>query len=406
MNYSPPAGSDPSLRNAELFPGHYSRPSMNVGRKLPPLLVSGAGARVTDVNAHSVLDLNNNFTANIHGHCHSTLDKVAAAILSKGVSFGLPTEHEYAHAQRLIARINGAERVKYATSGSEAVMNALRLARAWTGKNRIIAVKGAFHGTSDLMLLGQGDKGPRGVPESVRQDLVLVPPNDLAALNAAFDVHGQDLAAIIIDPMPNYAGLVPLTQDFVTCARERSAALGACLICDEVVNFRQAVGGMEQLLGIVPDLTVVGKLVGGGYPVGAVLGRAEIMSLLDPFEDRGIIHGGTFAASPLAMAVGAAALDLFDDAAIVRLNTLGDQLRSGLQAELGNLGWQVRGQGSLARLLPPPGSSVTSAAYWWKCYENGVLTTPSGLMALSTPMTTEDIGFAVERLALSAKAFV
>lgn len=392
---------DPSL--ADLFPGRYARPTMSVGRKLPPRAVWGEGAYVVDENDHRVLDLNNNFTSNIHGHGHPELLKVSRQVLEAGVSFGVPTVHELGHAEALAQRVECAERVKYAVSGTEAVMNAIRLARAWTGRSHVIAIRGAYHGTSDAVLPAQGPRGERGVPEASIRDLTLVELNDDEGLSAAIEARGDDLAAVILDLMPNYTGLVGLETSFVEIARTETRSRGACLIVDEVVNFRHAPGGLESLYGLVPDLSVLGKLIGGGFSIGAVVGRQEVMSALDPSAPDGLVHGGTFAANPLAMAAGCRALELLDAEAIDRLNALGEALREDLRARLGSrTAWQVRGFGSLLRLFPEPGASGAAAEIrdvWWRCYEAGVLMTPSGLMSLSTPMTETDVAFAAERVA-------
>lgn len=393
---------DEGLRG--LFPGGYARPSMNVGERLPPLAVSGAGPWVTDEFGRRLFDLNGNFTANIHGHAHPDLTETARRVLDAGTSFGIPTVHELAHAEALLARLPGAERVKYAASGTEAVMTAVRIARAATGRAKVVMVRGAYHGTADLMVLSHGAKGARGVPASYAADLLFADLNDLDGLRAAVARAGGDLAAILLDLMPNYAGLVPLTPDFAAEARRAATAAGACLILDEVVNFRQAVGGLQSRFGIVPDLTVLGKLIGGGFAIGAVTGRAEVMGVLDPTARDGILHGGTFAANPLAMAAGVRAMALFDAAAVDRLNALGDRFRARLSAAAPP-GWTVRGLGSLARILPAPGrpdAAAAAQALWWRMLEAGVLTAPSGLMALATPMTETELDEAADRIAAAA----
>ena len=397
--------TDVDERLRELFPGRLARPSMHVGDP-PPLAVSGAGAWVTDEFGHRLFDLNNNFTANIHGHAHPELTEIARHVLASGVSFGLPTPHELAHAEALVARVAAAERVKYAVSGTEAVMTAVRLARAATGRNRVILLRGAYHGTSDLVVLAHGARGARGVPRGMAEDLAFVAADDVAGLEAAVAEAGADLAAILLDLAPNYVGLRPLSPEFVAAAREATARARACLIVDEVVNFRQATGGLQARYGVTADLTVLGKLIGGGFPIGAVAGPAEVMAALDPSARDGLIHGGTFAAAPLAMAAGRRALELFDAAAVEALNALGERFRTRLRHALPEgTGWEVRGLGSLAKLAPAAGVAdpvAASRGLWRRAYAAGVLITPSGMLSLSTPMTEAELDEAADRLAAAA----
>jgi glutamate-1-semialdehyde 2,1-aminomutase len=367
----------------------------------PPLARSGQGCVLIDEYGTELLDFNNNFTSNIHGHAHPEIVGVTRAVIEQGSSFGLASEHEFAHAEALFARIPGADAVKFTTSGSEAVMNAVRVARGVTGRDCVIVVDTAFHGFADTVVGTQGPRGRRGVPEQHLESLVLVGLNDLGDLEAAADRVGSRLAAVLLDPMPNYAGLHPLADEYVEAAAALARAHDALLIFDEVVNFRQAVGGMQSWYDVTPDLTALGKLIGGGLPLGAVVGGAGVMDLLDPGDGGGMLHGGTFSGNPAATAAGLKAMELFDEAAIERLNRLGAELREQLIPIAAAHGWEMRGQGSLVRPVPVESVDVGAAQQrlWWAAYGRGVLMTPLCLMALSTPMTEETNARAVAALA-------
>jgi len=217
----------------------------------------------------------------------------------------------------------------------------------------------------------------------VGQTVVVVPQGDREAYDAALAEHGDRLAAVLIDLMPNRAGLVPADPAFVTHLRETTRRVGAALIVDEVITYRLGVGGLHARYGIEPDLVTFGKVVGGGYPVGAVGGRAEIMEVFDPRRGGAVGWGGTFSANPVTMTAGRVALEHLDEPAIARLDQLGELLRS-LLAESGVA---ASGGGSLTQLR----ESVDRGGLWWESYRRGVMTGTNGLVALSTPMTEHDV---------------
>lgn len=399
---------DASSRESEVFPGRLARPSMFVGKELPPKASYGLGHMLVDENQNELIDLNNNFTTNIHGHKHTELDSVARRVISEGISFGLPTKYEAEHAELLTRRISGAERIKYTVTGTEAVMTAVRIARAVSGRSKIIMVDGAYHGSADSMIVAQRGVNRQGISSHDLDNIILVGLNETEELERAVDSMGGELAAILLDPMPNYTGLIPLSSEFMEKARQLSRDAGALLILDEIVNFRHEVGGLQSSYKVTPDLTTLGKLIGGGYPIGAVVGSAEAMSILAPERD-GIPHGGTFSANPLAMAVGTRALELLDEESIQRLKVLGDQLRADLVKPATDAGWEVRGTGSLVRLWPQtasdsrPESRKWLQRLWWESYATGVLMTPSCLISLSTPMTHSVIADVGERLSAALR---
>jgi glutamate-1-semialdehyde 2,1-aminomutase len=355
----------------------------------PPYAAHGAGCRLTDVDGNTVVDLQNNYTALIHGHAHPAIAKAATDALAQGASFGLPTRYEVELAELLGERVAIGDRWRFANSGTEAVMIAIRLARAVTGRDAILRFEGCYHGSHDAVLA----PGSPGVPAGVSQDVVIVPVGDRDAFLAAIEEHGERLAAVLFDAMPNRAGLRPADPDFVSALRVETARRGILLIQDEVLTFRVGYGGLQSLYGLEPDLTTLGKVIGGGFPVGAIGGRAEIMDAFDPRRDAPVGHGGTFSANPVTLAAGLAALQLLSAEEVDRINALGDRLRERLTSQ----GWTVTGRGSLARVhVPDP------AALWWRLYGEGVLIAANGLLCLSTPMdeaVVDEVAAAFERVA-------
>ena len=333
----------------------------------PPYAVRGERHFVTDADGHTVIDLQANMSALVHGHSHPAI--VAAIDLRHGLSFGLPTESEVRLAEHLTGRVPALERVRFANSGTEAVLGAIRTARAVTGKDLILRFAGCYHGVGESVMDG------RGVPP---QATIVVPWGDVDAFRAALS---DEIAAVIVDLMPSRAGLQPASPEFVAALRDRGDAL---LIVDEVITFRLGPGGLAPELGVMPDLVTLGKTIGGGLPVGAFGGREDVMAVLDPRAPDHLEHGGTFNANPVVMRAGLAGLELLDEPAIARINALGDALRERLR----DAGYEVSGRGSLTRVF---------GADWWRLYRAGVLIGHSGLTCISTTMDEATIEEVAER---------
>ncbi len=365
------------------LPGGNSRTTLFVPPH-PPYARRGYGCLLEDVDGRELIDLQNNYTALIHGHAHPKLVEAATAALRDGASFGLPTEHEIAMAELLSERVGWARRWRFANSGTEAVMIALRAARALTGRDVVVKFAGCYHGSYDAVLAD----GALGVPAGLARDVVEVPLGDIDALRAALDARAGEVACVLFDAMPNRAGLRPAEPGFVAELRAETRRRDILLVQDEVLTFRIAPGGLHSLYDLEPDLITLGKVIGGGLPVGAVGGPAALMNQFDPRRSDGLPHGGTFSANPVTLAAGRAALELFDAAEIDRLNALGDRLRTALADQ----GRRVAGRGSLVRLL-----ADDPAALWWSAYEQGLLLSGNGLACLSTPMDDAVIDDAIER---------
>lgn len=389
---SPTHAEDPHLRRGPrgfpLLPGGYGRSTYYTGAA-SPYAIQGEGWRVRDDRGHELIDANNNFTSLIHGNAHPEITEAATKALSAGASWGIPNLFEWELAELLLSRLPSLDQVRFTNSGTEAVMSAIRIARAATGREKVIVTKGGYHGTSDVALVPGGPSYTRGVPRGVVDDVAAVPLNDIAALRRAVDDAPRDFAAIILDLLPNRAGLIRISEEFVRTARELATKHGIVLIIDEVISLRLGFGGFSSSYGVEPDMLTTGKLIGGGLPVGAVAGLAELMAEVDPTRPGSLPHGGTFSGNPVSMAAGAVALRLYTDVEVERLNALGDATRVSVNARIADSGWEVRGEGSLLRAFPAGAIKVDEAVQhrlWWATYEAGLLGSPANLLSLSTPM--------------------
>ena len=396
---------DPRLRRGErgapLLAGGYGRSTYYTGAPAP-YAVKGAGYRVWDDRGHELIDANNNFTSLIHGNAHPQIIEAAARAMGEGTCWGIPNLYEWDHAELLLDRLPGLDQVRYTNSGTEAVMTAVRVARASTGRDACIVAQGGYHGTSDVALCAGGPHYTSGVPKGVIDDVTVLPLNDVSALRAAVEQDPQRYAAIVIDLLPNRAGLVPVDREFVRAARDLATRHDIVLIFDEVISLRLGEHGLSGEYGVIPDLLTVGKIVGGGFPVGGVIGKEELMRELDPHRPNSLPHGGTFSGNPVSMAAGAESLKLLTAAEINRLNDLGDRARQSVSDRVADAGWEVRGSGSLLRPFPVDPARLNEKVQWhlwWAAYDRGLLASPANLIALSTPMTDEVVVDLADRLA-------
>jgi glutamate-1-semialdehyde 2,1-aminomutase len=307
------------------------------GRFLRPFQVyvdRAHGVYKTDVDGNRLLDYVMGHGALLLGHSYPAVADAVSEQATRGTHFGACSPLELGWAERVVNLVPCAEEVRFTMSGTEATLLAMRLARAFTGRRRILKFEGHFHGWHDYALIGDRppfDRPPRGVPEGIRDDMVLLPV-DLDAVQAA--LRGEpDIAAIILEPSGASWATVPLPEGFLAGLRSLADEHGVLLIFDEVVSgFRWSPGGIQQLAGVLPDLTTLAKIVSGGLPGGAVCGRRDVMQLIS-FDDRErkIIHQGTFNANPLSAAAGCACLDVVQDPAVQhKADALAGQLRRGL----------------------------------------------------------------------------
>lgn len=372
-------------RARAVLPGGNTRTTLFVPPR-PPYAARGSGYELIDADGRRLIDLHANYTALVHGHAHPALVTAATEAVREGSCFGLPTEAEVDLAEALCERVAALERVRFTNSGTEAVMMAIRAVRAFTGRPAILRFDGAYHGTYDAVA---SDFSP-GVTDGVRSEVVCIPFGDEVAFRAALEERGHEVACVLLDLMPHRTGLRQAEPSFAELVREETRRRGILLIVDEVITFRLAPGGLHERYGLHPDLVTVGKIVGGGFPVGAFGGRADVMAVFDPRRDDHVPHGGTFSANPVTMRAGLAALRLLDEAAIERINGLGDRFRGELTAA----GLEVAGRGSLLQIR----SSAPRDDFWRRLYEAGVLVTPSGLATISTPMDEAVIDEVVTRI--------
>jgi glutamate-1-semialdehyde 2,1-aminomutase len=303
----------------------------SIGRD-PIFVARGEGAELIDVDGNRYVDWVMSWGPLIAGHAHPDVVAAVTAAAESGTSFGAPTEAEVALAAEVVDRIPSVEMVRMTSSGTEASMSAIRLARAVTGRDRVLKFAGAYHGHVDGLLADagsglatQGIPASPGVTEAQAADTIVVPWNDRRALEEA-----PEVAAILCEPYPANMGLVPPAEGFLGFLRERADATGALLVFDEVISgFRVARGGAQEREGITPDLTVMGKVIGGGLPAAAYGGRRELMERIAPAGD--VYQAGTLSGNPLATAAGLATLRLLDNAAYERLGRLTEMLADGLR---------------------------------------------------------------------------
>ncbi|HWF57052.1 MAG TPA: glutamate-1-semialdehyde 2,1-aminomutase [Candidatus Dormibacteraeota bacterium] len=303
----------------------------------PPIIASARGARLLDEDGVEYADFILAYGPHILGHAHPAVMAALARQLERGTAFGATSSGEIELAERITAAMPSLEMVRFVNSGTEATMSALRLARAITGRDRVIKCAGAYHGHADAFLAAAGSgvatlgiPGSPGVPAAAVADTIVIPYNDIAAVAAVLDREGERVAALIVEPVAGNMGCVLPRAGYLQALRALTTRFGVLLILDEVMTgFRVGWGGAQALYGVRPDLTCLGKVIGGGLPVGAFGGSRRLMERLAPSGD--VYQAGTLSGNPLAMAAGCAALDqLSSGAAYAQLDELGATLASGL----------------------------------------------------------------------------
>lgn len=328
-------------RACAVIPGGVNSPvraCRSVGAE-PLFVARGAGGYVYDADGNEYVDLIGSWGPLIVGHAHPEVLAAMERTMRQGTTFGAPTELEVTFAETLRALVPSMEKVRAVSSGTECTMSALRLARGYTGRAKIIKADGGYHGHADCLLVAAGSgaatlgiPGSAGVPAGAAADTIVVPYNDLAAVERAFAEHLQDIAAVIIEPVAGNMGLVEPAAGYLQGLRELTARHGALLIFDEVMTgLRVALGGAQARYGIRPDLTCMGKIIGGGMPAAAFGGRADIMDQLAPLGP--VYQAGTLSGNPLAMAAGLATMEILRrPGTYERLEALSARLADGLAA--------------------------------------------------------------------------
>ena len=384
----------------------------------PLYIERGEGCRVWDVDGTERIDMLGNYSSMILGHAHPKVVEAINAQAARGTGFAAANPIEVKLATLLCERVPSVDAVRFCNSGTEATMFALRLARAFTGRAKIARIEGGYHGTHDYAEVSThpalDEAGlpeaptPRadsiGTPEWVLANTVVLPFNNPDAAEAILRREGKHLAAVILEPIIGAGGVIPATVDFLERLRAVTREIGALLVFDEVISLRVAPGGAQQMYRVTPDLTTMGKIIGGGLPVAAFGGRADVMELLDPRREPNLAQGGTYNGNPLGMAAGLATMTELTPDVYEELNRKGARVCEQLTEVFASHGVpvQVNGAGSLLALHFTDRAvvdyrSVAAADkkrmrdFFLGLVNHGMLMAPRGMGALSTPMAEPDI---------------
>jgi glutamate-1-semialdehyde 2,1-aminomutase len=401
------AAAAPTTRSKELmaralrrFPGGVSSPvrAFRAVGGTPRVIERAAGSRVVDVDGNELIDCIGSWGPMILGHAHPDVVAAVQAAAARGTSYGAPNPGEVELADLIAEAMPHVERLRFVSSGTEAAMSAIRVARAATGRDRIVKMAGGYHGHADALLVepGSGAIGmpaSAGVTDGAARDTIVVPFNDLAAVETS--LANDDVAAVIAEPVAANAGVIPPDDGYLAGLREATRRHGSLLVFDEVITgFRIARGGATERYGVTPDLVVLGKIIGGGLPVGAYGGRTDLMRLVAP--DGPVYQAGTLSGNPLAMAAGVATLRALDAGAYRRLEAIGAALAAGLEDAIRASGTAAR----VTRVASLVGLSLPEGAYpafFHGMLDEGVMLAPSAHEAwfVSTAHTDDDIAAVV-----------
>ena len=413
----------------DVLPGGISRNT--IYRKPHPDYVShGEGCRVTDIDGRTRIDFANNMASLMHGHAHPAIVSAVTEQLNRGTAFTMATEAELRFAQHICSRNEGFDKIRFMNSGTEAVMAMIKAARAITGRPKIAKSEGAYHGTYDYAEVSQkskpenwgSEKSPasvpvvEGTPQRALDDVIIIPFNDIDRTIDLLNQHKDELACVLIDPLPHRVGLFPACNKFMKAIREWTTENGALLCLDEVITFRMGYGGAQDWFpDVKPDLTAMGKIIGGGFPVGGLAGKDEVMSCLDPTKDKlPFPFSGTFSANPITMTAGRVAMELFDEAAVAKVNQLGEYARKEIEAAIASTKTTacVTGAGSMFRVHLKADPPVEYRSAWQDAsevrnikalidylYDNGFMMINTCSAALSTVLGEAEVDQMVEVLA-------
>ena len=422
---SRPAYPDSASWSARLFerakrvlPGGSTRQTVTFD-PYPIYAVSGRGCTVTDADGVERIDFINNYSSMIHGHCHPKIIEALQRQAEKLIAVGAPTESEIVLAELLVGRLPSVEQLRFCNSGSEAAMIAIQAARAFTGRPKIAKIEGAYHGGYDAVQVslkpspdawGEPDPAPvayaAGMPATVVRDTVVLSLNDIERSRRNLERHKAELAGVIFDPIVGRMAFLEAKAEYVAFLREWTRANGVLLILDEVFSFRIDFHGAQGRYKVAPDITALGKIIGGGIAIGAVGGKKDVMAVFDGSAGYPRLpHHGTYNANPLAMAAGLVSMELLDAAAIARINALGDRLRDGLNRVFrdADVPAKAQGVGSMVAIAPAadftdyrglaraPNIDALLVRIHQGLLNRGVLMMPRGAFVVSTPMTEKEI---------------
>jgi len=392
----------------------------------PVFMKSAKGFELKDLDGNVYTDFMNNYTVLIHGHNHP---KVVKAVMEQILLLtlpGAPNESQLKLAKMICERVKSVKKIRFCNSGSEATMMAVRAALAFTDRKKVLKIEGGYHGIADfakvsgpsldLSKAGSAQEpnpvSSRGVFAGISDDVLVLPYNNIDSAESKIKMLKDELAAVIIEPVLGSGGMIPADKDYLNALREMTEAVGAMLVFDEVITFRLSKGGAQSLYGVTPDITAFGKIIGGGYPVGAFGGRDDVMALFDPaIPDRSkyVSHAGTFNANPVTCVAGIMTLNMLTDEVIRRINQYGDSLRAGISEvfKTHKVKGQVTGLGSLGNVhftLEKPIDYRSSANsdkvpleyLHLSLLNHGVFTARRGMFSISTPMSKNQVNLFIK----------
>ncbi|MGK0222013.1 MAG: glutamate-1-semialdehyde 2,1-aminomutase [Limisphaerales bacterium] len=414
-------------RARAVFPGGDTRSSAHYG-PYPLVMAEASGCHMRDIDGNDVLDFMNNFTSLIHGHAQPDIVAAVQNQVAKGSAYAAPSADQIELAELIVDRVPSIEQLRFTSSGTEGTLMAIRCARAATGRQKVMKMEGGYHGSYELAEVSlvpfPGRRGEleaptatavdKSFPDSVLGDTVVCPYNEPALANALIDAHASELAAVIVEPVLGSMGMIPATKEFLATLREATRRHGIVLIFDEVITLRLSEGGAQKNYGVMPDLTCMGKIIGGGLPVGGVGGTKSLMQLFSPDQKNPVMHASTFSGNALTMAAGRAAMTAYTAEEAERVNGLGVRLREGFNQAFAQAGLnaQALGSGSLTNLhfsaadIHDSRDAFTGMAAAGQLtnllhltmIRHGVMSATRLMYCTSTAMTDEDVATAVTAL--------
>jgi glutamate-1-semialdehyde 2,1-aminomutase len=419
-------------RAVKVLPGGVSR-NVLLRQHFPAYVSHAQGPYLTDNHGVTRIDFANNIASMIHGHAHPKVVEAVCNQVQRGTAFSIGTEVEVAYAELLCNRVPGFEKIRFVNSGTEAVMAMLKAARAYTGKPKIAKAEGGYHGSFDTAEVSQSaapenwgsidapNSVPHvaGTPDGVKDNVVVFPYNDIERTMAILDRHAGEIACVLVDPMPHRIGLVKARDGFIEALRAWTLKNNALLCFDEVICFRVEYEGAQSLFNVKPDLTSMGKIIGGGFPIGALAGSTEVMNVLDPkHKDFRFALSGTFSANPISMVAGKVSMELFDKEAVDKVNNMTSIARKQIleAAKVADFPLSITGHGSMFKVhfreIPPTTyrevyedekTIKINTMFLNHMFDQGVILIYSCSTVLSTVITQKEIDILTEAMCSAFK---